>query len=72
MMATFYLFVICAGILVIVSLNNPHVHTEKSIKLVWTSPLEALRGRLVARALDYRIAAAVLFLVMVILYIVFA
>jgi len=72
MMATFYLFVICSTILVIVSLIKPHVHTEESIKLVWISPLEALRGRLASRALDYRIAAAVLFAVMVILYIVFA
>lgn len=72
MMATFYLFVICSAILVIVSLKTPQVHTAESAKLVWTSPLEAVRGRFAARGLDFRIAAAVLFVVMVILYIVFA
>jgi len=72
MMATFYLFAICSAILVGVSLKRPHVHTEESAKLVWTSPLEALRGRFSAGALDYRVVAAVLFVVMVFLYIVFA
>jgi len=72
MMATFYLFVICSAILVIVSLIKPQVHTAESAKLVWTSPLEAVHGRFTAGALDFRIVSAVLFVVMVILYIVFA
>jgi SSS family solute:Na+ symporter len=72
MMATFYLFVLCSAILVIVSLIKPQVHTAESAKLVWTSPLEAVRGRFTAGAFDFRIVSAVLFVVMVILYIVFA
>ena len=72
MMATFYLFAICSIILVIVSLIKPQVHTAESAKLVWTSPLEAVRGRFTAGALDFRIVSAALFVVMVILYIVFA
>jgi len=72
MMATFYLFVICSAILFIVSLKKPQTHTAESSKLVWTSPLEAVRGRFTAGALDFRIVSAALFAVMVILYIVFA
>jgi SSS family solute:Na+ symporter len=72
MMATFYLFVICSAILVIISLKKPQVHTAESAKLVWTSPLEAVRGKFAAGALDFRIVAAALFVAMVILYVVFA
>ena len=72
MMATFYLFLICSGILVAVSLLKPHVHTADSEKLVWGSPLEAVRGRLSFGVMDYRIISGVLFAVMVLLYLIFA
>jgi SSS family solute:Na+ symporter len=72
MMATFYLFVICSAILVIVSLKKPHVHTAESERLVWTSPKEAIRGKLESGISDFRVVAAVLFVVMVVLYAIFA
>jgi len=72
MMATFYLFLICSGILVVISLLKPHVHTADSEKLVWGSPLDAVRGRLSFGVMDYRLISAVLFAVMVLLYFIFA
>jgi len=72
MLATFYLFVLCSAILVIVSLIKPHVHTAESEKLVWSSPLEAVRGKLIRGAFDYRFVSAALFVTMVVLYVLFA
>jgi len=72
MMATFYLFLICSAVLVAVSLLKPQIHTEESAALVWKNPLSALRGPAEGRGIDYRIAAAVLFISMVALYICFA
>jgi len=75
MMATFYLFVICSAVLVVVSLKRPHRHTAESEKLVWANPLEAVRGPWAAGAaalLDYRVVSVLLFAVMVALYVLFA
>ena len=72
MMATFYLFMICSAILVIVSLKKPHIPTAESERLVWTSPMEAIRGKLESGISDFRVVAAVLFVVMVVLYTIFA
>jgi len=72
MMATFYLFMICSAILVIVSLKKPHIPTAESERLVWTSPMEAIRGKLESGISDFRVVAAVLFVVMVVLYAIFA
>jgi SSS family solute:Na+ symporter len=72
MMATFYLFVICSAILVVLSAMKPHRHTAESERLVWSSPLAALRGRSEGKGLDYRILALVLFITMIALYIIFA
>jgi len=75
MMATFYLFLICSAVLVVVSLRRPHRHTAESEKLVWAHPLEAVRGPWaagLARLFDFRAVAALLFAVMVALYILFA
>ncbi len=71
MMATFYLFLVCSAILVVVSLLRPHVHTEESARLVWTRPVDALKGPWGPGLLDYRLVALVLFLAMVGLYVVF-
>jgi len=72
MMATFYLFLVCSGILVAVSLWKPHAHTAESEKLVWGSPLDAVRGRLSSGTADYRLVAGILFIVMAALYVLFA
>lgn len=71
MMATFYLFLVCSGILIVVSLLKPHVHTEESAQLVWDRPADVLRGARGPGLLDYRLAALALFLVMAGLYVVF-
>jgi SSS family solute:Na+ symporter len=71
MMATFYLFLVCSAILVAVSLVRPHVHTEESARLVWSRPVDALKGPWGPGLLDYRLVALVLFLAMVGLYVVF-
>jgi len=72
MMATFYLFIICSAILVILSFLKPHRHTAESERLVWPSPLAALRSRGGERALDYRLLAALLLITMITLYVLFA
>jgi len=72
MMASFYLFVICSVILVAGSLAWPHRHTEQSEKLVWKHPWEALRDKGWPGIGNYKLLAAVLFIVMVALYIKFA
>jgi len=72
MMTTFYLFVICSVILVSVSACYPHQHTAVSESLVWRDPLSALRAPAWKGLGDYRVLAALLFSVMVALYIVFA
>ena len=72
MIATFYLFLICSALLAVISLFKPHQHTQESEKLVWSSPLEALRGTGARGLGDYRVLAFLLFATMVILYIVFA
>jgi len=72
MMATFYLFVICLVILVVMSALKPHQHDERSRKLVWGSPLDALRSPGWPGVGNYKFLAALLFAVMVFLYAVFA
>ena len=72
MMATFYLFVTCSFILVVLSFLKPHRHTAESEKLVWSSPLAALRSRGERGALDYRLLAILLLVAMITLYILFA
>jgi solute:Na+ symporter, SSS family len=72
MMATFYLFLVCSGILFAVSLAKPHVHTAESEKLVWGSPLDAIRGPFTSGFLDYRLVAGILFTAMIVLYLIFA
>ena len=71
MMATFYLFVICSVILGVVSWLSPHQHTEQSQRLVWAHPLESLRFQGWRGLGNYKWLAALLFVVMVGLYIVF-
>jgi len=72
MMAAFYLFCICSGILVVLSLLVPQQHTEASRRLVWAHPLAALKSENTWRGIgDFRILAALLAAVMIALYAVF-
>ncbi len=72
MMAAFWLFIICVVIHIVVSLLRPHQHTAESEKLVWGSPLEALKGKGWAGLGNYKVLAGILFVVMVALYVIFA
>lgn len=72
MMAAFYLAVLCAGLFALLSWYAPHQHTAQSALLVWKHPLEALRSPGWPGVGNYRFLAALLFCVMVMLYIAFA
>ncbi len=72
MMATFYLFVICSAILVLVSARYPHRHTAQSEKLVWNNPLDAMRDSAWRGIGNYRVLAALLFIVMILMYFIFS
>jgi solute:Na+ symporter, SSS family len=71
MMASFYLFVTCSAILVLVSLVRPAASSSAGAALVWGNPLNALRGESWRGLGDYRVLAGLLFVVMVALYVVF-
>ena len=71
MMSAFYLFSICTALYVTFSLIWPHEHTEVSERLVWSNPLAALQGDAWSGLGNYKILAALLTVVMIILYIAF-
>lgn len=72
MMAAFYLFVICSGVLVTTSLLWPHRHTPQSERLVWSNPWQALADTGWTGVLNYKLMAGLLFVIMVLLYAIFA
>ncbi len=72
MMGAFYLFVICSGVMVVVSLLKPAPPSAEVDALVWRYPLDALRGPAWRGIGNYKIWALVLFFTMVLLYIIFA
>jgi len=72
MMMTFYLFVICSIILIVVSYFYPHQHTSESEKLVWKNPAEALQAKGWKGMGSYKFLSILLFLIMVLLYVKFA
>ncbi len=72
LLSAFYLFLVCSFIMIVVSSFSPHQHTAESEKLVWKSPIEALRGEAWSGFGNYKLIAAMLFVVMVVLYITFA
>ncbi len=71
MMSTFYLFVICAVILVLVSRWKPEVLTAEKEKLVWKHWWEPLKSVGWKGIGNYKVLSGVLFGVMVLLYIIF-
>ena len=72
MMAACYLFAVCSAILFLVSMWRPHVHTPESERLVWSHPLETLRGGQWQGVMDYRLWTGVLIAVMASLYTIFS
>ena len=71
MMSGFYLFLACCVIMVVVSLIKGHQHTEQSSKLVWKHPLESLKSKGWRGIGNYKFLSALLFVVMILLYIKF-
>jgi len=72
MMAAFYLFVVCSLLMALVSWVRPHQHTSESERLVWSRPLDALKGEAWPGIGNYKLLAGLLFVVMVALYALFA
>ncbi|MFC1783894.1 sodium/solute symporter, partial [Planctomycetota bacterium] len=68
MMASFYMCMICIVILGVVSLFKPHTHTPASEKLVWSNPLDALKGKTWGGIGNYKFLSALLIAVIVALY----
>ena len=71
MMAGFYLFVACSVILILVSLLKPHKHTAESEILVWENWMAPLTSPGRKGLGNYKVLSAVLFVVMVVLYVIF-
>ena len=71
MMVTFYLFVICSFILVVISYLYPHDHTAESEKLVWRNPVEAFQDKGWKGLGNYKFLSITLFAIIIVLYIVF-
>lgn len=72
LLAGFYLFCACSLVMWAVSLMCPHRHTEESSKLVWENPMAALKDKGWPGIGNYKFLSALLFMVMVLLYIIFA
>ena len=71
LLAGFYLCMICITIHIVVSIYKPHVHTADSESLVWGNPLDCIKAPGWKGIGDYRILSAILFVVMVVLYVIF-
>jgi len=71
MLMTFYLFVFCCAILTLVSFWKPQALSAEAEKVVWRGFRDALGGVAWPGFANYRFLAALLFIVMVGLYIVF-
>jgi SSS family solute:Na+ symporter len=72
MMTTFYLFIICLVIMVTVSLFQPHVHNTESEALVWSHPFDAFKSKAWGGIGNYKVVSALLFTIMVLLYVRFS
>ena len=71
MMMAFYLFCTCAAMQVSLSYLMPKLPHEDPQQLYWPCPLDALKSAGWPGLADYRVLAALVFLVMVGLYVVF-
>jgi len=68
LLSIFLLAVFESVVMVVCSLIFPHKHTDESEKLVWKSPLDALRGEHGRGLSDYRVWAAAVLISMIGLY----
>ncbi len=72
LLAGFYLFCVCSGVMFVLSLLWPHQHTQESLKLVWENPAAALKDKGWPGLGNYKFLSLLLFIVMVVLYVIFA
>jgi SSS family solute:Na+ symporter len=72
MMMAFYLFCACCLIQVVLSYVFPATHTAESAALYWKSPLDPLRDKGWKGIGNYKILSALLLVVMIVLYGLFA
>jgi SSS family solute:Na+ symporter len=68
MQVGWYLFVMSSLVYFAVSLATPAPGKEQVEGLCWTRPLDALRGKMEGTVTDPRVMAAILFLIMIVLY----
>jgi SSS family solute:Na+ symporter len=71
LLAGFYLCMICIIIHIVISIYKPHQHTADSILLVWDKPMDCLKDKGWPGIGNYKLLSAILFVVMVALYVVF-
>ena len=69
MQVGFYLFVLSSIVYFAVSLATPAPAKEKTENLCWTRPMDALRGKMEGTVTDPRVMAAILFIIMAVLYV---
>ncbi len=68
MQVGWYLFLMSSAVYFLVSLATPAPSSKQVDNLCWTRPLDALRGKWDGTMTDPRIMAALLFVIMVVLY----
>ncbi|MCF7955678.1 MAG: sodium/solute symporter [Phycisphaerae bacterium] len=68
MQVGWYLFILSSIVYFVVSLATPAPTKEQTENLCWTRPLDALRGKMEGTITDPRVMAAILFIVMGVLY----
>jgi len=68
MQVGWYLFLLSSAVYFVVSLATPAPAKEQLENLCWTRPLDALRGRMQGSITDPRVMAAILFVIMGVLY----
>jgi SSS family solute:Na+ symporter len=72
MMMAFYLLVVCIGLQVTFSFVYPVRHTEESRKLFWSTPFQPLRDTGWPFPGNYKFLTGLLFVIMCVLYYLFA
>jgi SSS family solute:Na+ symporter len=68
MQVGWYLFLLSSAVYFVVSLATPAPAKEQLENLCWTRPLDSLRGKMDGTITDPRVMAAILFVIMGILY----
>jgi SSS family solute:Na+ symporter len=70
MQVGWYLFLLSSAVYFVVSLATPAPAKEQLENLCWTRPLDSLRGKMEGTITDPRVMAAILFVIMGILYVI--